>query len=48
MSALPTGSGAFTLAQLYGRQRASISGIILVSTVASFVTLSVLLAWLTG
>ena len=48
MSALPTGSGAFTLAQLYGRQRASISGIILVSTVASFVTLSVLLALLTG
>jgi malonate transporter len=46
MSALPTGSGAFTLAQLYGRERASISGIILVSTVASFVTLSVLLAWL--
>ena len=48
MSALPTGSGAFTLAQLYGRQRASVSGIILVSTVASFVTLSVLLAWLSG
>ena len=48
MSALPTGSGAFTLAQLYGRERAVTSGTILVSTVASFVTLSVLLAWLTG
>ncbi len=47
MSALPTGSGAFTLAQLYGRQRAATSGVILVSTVVSFFTLSVLLAWLT-
>ncbi len=47
MSALPTGSGAFTLAQLYGRERASTSGVILVSTVASFATLSLLLAWLT-
>lgn len=46
MSALPTGSGAFTLAQLYGRQRAATSGAILVSTVVSFFTLSVLLAWL--
>lgn len=48
MSALPTGSGAFTLAQLYGRERASISGVILVSTVGSFVTLSILLTWLTA
>ena len=48
MSALPTGSGAFTLAQYYGRERTAISGTILVSTVISFITLSVLLTSLIG
>jgi malonate transporter and related proteins len=46
MSALPTGSTAFILAKLYGRQVAVTSGVILVSTVVSFGTLSVLIAWL--
>ncbi len=47
MSALPTGSTAFILAKLYGREVAATSGTVLVSTVVSFVTLSVLLTWLT-
>lgn len=47
MSALPTGAGAFILAKLYGREAASTSGTVLVSTIVSFATLSVLLAWLT-
>ena len=46
MSALPTGAGAFILAKLYGRGSAATSGTVLVSTVLSFATLSVLLAWL--
>ena len=46
MSALPTGAGAFILAKLYGRGSAATSGTVLVSTVLSFGTLSVLLAWL--
>jgi malonate transporter len=45
MSALPTGASAFILAKLYGREVASTSGTVLVSTVVSFVTLSVLLLW---
>ena len=45
MSALPTGASAFILAKLYGRQIASTSGTVLVSTVVSFATLSILLAW---
>ncbi|MBN8930258.1 MAG: hypothetical protein BGO51_02815 [Rhodospirillales bacterium 69-11] len=45
MSALPTGTGAFILAKLYGREAASTSGTVLVSTVLSFFTLSALLAW---
>jgi predicted permease len=45
MSALPTGASAFILAKLYGREVASTSGTVLVSTVLSFATLSVLLAW---
>ena len=47
MSALPTGASAFVLAQLYGRETASTSGTVLVSTVVSFFTLSILLSWLT-
>ncbi len=46
MSALPTGSSAFILSKLYGREVASTSGTIFVSTVISFTTLSALLAWL--
>ncbi len=47
MSALPTGAGAFILAKLYGREAASTSGAVLVSTILSFATLSLLLVWLT-
>jgi hypothetical protein len=46
MSALPTGASAFILAKLYGREVAATSGTVLVSTVGSFATLTVLLAWL--
>src|SRR3954451_10860125 len=46
MSALPTGASAFILAKLYGREVRSTSGTVLISTVCSFVTLSVPLAWL--
>lgn len=45
MSALPTGTSAFLLAQLYGKEAATCSGTVLVSTIGSFVTLSLLLAW---
>ncbi|MBN8872592.1 MAG: AEC family transporter [Rhodospirillales bacterium] len=45
MSALPTGTGAFILAKLYGREAATTSGTVLVSTILSFFTLSALLAW---
>jgi len=45
MSALPTGTSAFLLAQLYGREAASSSGTVLLSTILSFATLSALLAW---
>ena len=48
MRALPTGAGAFILARLYGREGAATSGTVLVSTMVSFVTLSVLLIQLTG
>ena len=44
MSALPTGASAFILAKLYGREVASTSGTVLVSTIVSFATLSVLLS----
>ncbi|MFO1025975.1 MAG: AEC family transporter [Acetobacteraceae bacterium] len=47
MSALPTSASAFILAKLYGREAATTSGAVLVSTVVSFFTLSILLAWLT-
>lgn len=46
MSALPTGTGAFILAKLYGREAATTSGTVLVSTLLSFFTLSALLAWM--
>jgi len=46
MSALPTGASAFILAKLYGREVAATSGTVLVSTIVSFATLSILLAWI--
>lgn len=48
MSALPTGTGAFILAKLYGREAATTSGAVLVSTLLSFFTLSALLAWMSA
>jgi len=45
MSALPTGTSAFLLSQIYGREAANSSGTVLVSTILSFFTLSLLLAW---
>lgn len=46
MSALPTGASAFILAKLCNREVGATSGTVLISTVVSFATLSVLLAWL--
>jgi len=46
MSALPTGTGPFILSKLYGRETLSATGAILVSTLASFATVTGLLAWL--
>ena len=46
LSALPIGSGPATIAKLYGLQPAVTSGAILVSHLASIVTVSVLVAWL--
>ncbi|HVZ09101.1 hypothetical protein [Rhodopila sp.] len=43
---MPTGAGAFILAQLYGREAGSTSGAVLVSTFGSFFILPLLLAWL--
>lgn len=45
MSALPTGTSAFLLAQVYGKEARTCSGTVLVSTICSFITLSVLLTW---
>ena len=45
MSALPTGTSAFLLAQIYGKEAQTCSGTVLVSTIGSFFTLSLLLAW---
>lgn len=46
LSALPIGPGAFALAKGYGLQPTVTSGAILVSHLASVVTLSTILAWL--
>ncbi|RYB02627.1 AEC family transporter [Lichenibacterium ramalinae] len=46
LAALPTGTGPFMLAKLYGREAAATSRAILVSTVLSVVTVSALVAWL--
>jgi malonate transporter len=44
-AALPTGTGPFMLAELYRREAAATSSVILVSTVLSVITLSAYLAW---
>jgi malonate transporter and related proteins len=46
LSALPIGSGPFTLAKLYGLEAGVTSGAILASHLASIVTVSFLVAWL--
>jgi malonate transporter len=45
LSALPVGTGPFMLAKLYNRDAAVTSRAILLSTVASLVTVSALIAW---
>ena len=46
LSALPIGSGPFTIAKLYGLDAGTTSGAILVSHLASLITVSLLVAWL--
>ncbi|KMO42466.1 transporter [Methylobacterium variabile] len=46
LSALPIGSGPFTLAKLYGLEAGVTSGAILISHLVSVVTVSLLVAWL--
>lgn len=45
LAALPTGTGPFMLAELYRRDGAVTSGVVLASTVASVATVSACLAW---
>lgn len=46
LSALPTGTGPYMLAQLYGREASIASRTTLISTIASIGTLSVCLIWM--
>ena len=46
LSALPTGTGPFMLAEFYGREAAVVARAVLWSTLGSLVTLSVCLLWL--
>ena len=46
LSALPIGSGPFTIAKLYGLEAGVTSGAILISHLVSIVTVSTLVAWL--
>lgn len=46
LSALPTGTGPYMLAEFYGRKAAGVSRTVLYSTVLSVLTLSVYLGWL--
>lgn len=48
MSALPIGTGPFMLAKMYGRDARLTSRAILVSTVASVLTVSLLVAWISA
>lgn len=45
LAALPTGTGPFMLANLYGREASGVAGSILMSTVLSVATITVLVAW---
>ncbi|WP_296945054.1 AEC family transporter [uncultured Massilia sp.] len=47
LAALPTGTGPFMLANMYGRDAGNIAGSILASTVLSILTISVLITWFT-
>ncbi len=46
IAALPTGTGPFMLAKLYDREAASISRVILISTMLSVASITLLVAWL--
>lgn len=46
LSALPIGSGPFTIAKLYGLEAGVTSGAILVSHIFAVLTVSLLVAWL--
>jgi predicted permease len=46
LSALPIGSGPFTIAKLYGLEAGVTSGAILASHVVAVLTVSLLVAWL--
>jgi predicted permease len=48
LAALPTGTGPFMLAELYRREAAVTSSVILVSTVLSVGTLTAYLIWAAG
>ena len=48
LAALPTGTGPFMLAKLYGREAAVTSRAILLSTVLSVATVSALVVWMAG
>jgi len=45
LAALPTGTGPFMLAELYGRETLSSSSVVLLSTVVSIVTITLLVYW---
>jgi len=45
LSALPTGTGPFMIAELYGRESATTSKVILMSTILSLITLTAYLNW---
>jgi len=48
LSALPTGTGPFMLAQYYKAESGNISRVVLLTTVGSLLTLSILLWWNPG
>jgi malonate transporter len=47
VSALPTGTGPFMLAQYYRADGALISRVVLITTLGSVITLSALVWWMT-
>jgi malonate transporter len=46
LAALPTGTGPYMLAELYKREAAMTSSVILSSTVISLITLALCLGWI--